>query len=403
MLSNNKLRGELRSSWGNASRMITVTSACGKWVTACLVLALAIGLAGCASAPVMRSPDSRAPEVRQPLPEPVRDVPLSPTVQRLVNEAATVAPYAQSELAKRFLAATESLPAMAPRQVFVNEMTRDYYSAVEAAALPEATRVRLNKTTLDEYRYYYTKYGSPLAYMRALDIAASVGLTDLTGRKVLDFGYGSIGHLRLLASLGVHVVGVDPDSYLNALYSDERDQGSIAPAYSRSRGAYLYRGNPGSITLAHGSYPKDGRVAALVGLGYDLIMSKNTLKRGYVKPERKADKRNLIDLGVSDEAFLQTIYNALNPGGKLLIYNLYPTPAGPKEPYKPHADGRSPFSREQYVKAGFNVIAFETEDHAAIRQIGRALKWDKNEKGETTDNLDANLFAMYTVIERPKR
>jgi SAM-dependent methyltransferase len=365
-------------------------------------LAIAL-LAGCAAVPPSRTSDPRTPDTRPPPPEVVREVPLSPTVQRLVNEAVAVTPYAQSDLARRFLASAEGLPAITSRQVFVNEMTREYYSPAEAAALPELTRAKLNKTVLDEYRYYYTKYGSPIAYMRALDIAASFGISDLGGRKVLDFGYGSIGHLRMLASLGVHTVGVDPDSYLNALYSDGRDQGSIPPAYSRSRGAYLFRGNPGSITLAHGFYPKDGRVASLVGQGYDLILSKNTLKRGYIKPERKADKRSLIDLGVSDEAFLQSIFNALNPGGKLVIYNLYPTPSGPKEAYKPHADGRSPFSREQYAKAGFTVQAFETEDHAAIRQIGRALKWDKNEKGETIDDLDANLFAMYTVIERPRR
>jgi SAM-dependent methyltransferase len=360
-------------------------------------------LAGCASAPAPRGTDPRGPDTRPPPPEVIRDVPLSPTVQRLVNEATAVAPYANSELAKRFLAAAEALPPVSPRTVFVNEMTREYYSPAEAAALPELTRARLNKTTLDEYRYYYTKYGSPLAYMRALDVAASVGINDLAGRKVLDYGYGSIGHLRMLASLGANVVGVDPDSYLDALYSEGRDQGSIPPAYSRSRAAYLYRGNPGSITLAHGYYPKDGRIASMVGQGYDLILSKNTLKRGYIKPDRKVEKRFLVDLGVSDEAFLQTIFSALNPGGKLVIYNLYPKPSGPKEAYKPHADGRSPFSREQYTKAGFNVLAFETEDHTAIRQIGRALKWDKNEKGETIDDLETNLFAMFTVIERPKR
>jgi hypothetical protein len=318
----------------------------------------------------------------------------------LIDEANALMPLAQSDLAKRFLTATESLPGVAPRTVYVNEMTREYYSPTEFAALPEATRVRLNKTELDDYRYYYTKYGSPLAFFRALDIATSVGMSDVAGKRILDFGYGSIGHMRLLASLGANMTGVDPDSYLDALYSDAGDQGSVPPAAGRGRGIF---GGKGSITLAHGYYPKEATMVTRVGQGYDIIFSKNTLKRGYLKPERKADKRQLIDLGVSDEVFLKTLVNALNPGGKIVIYNLYPTPSGPKEVYKPYADGRSPFTREQYEKAGLKVLAFEADDNAAIRRIGRALKWDKNEKGESIDNLETNLFAMYTVLERVGR
>ena len=362
---------------------------------ACVVLAL---LAGCASAPSLRTSDGRTPPGATP------DIPrtsaISPTVRRLIGEANALLPLAQSDVAKRFLSATDSLPSITPRTVYVNEMTREYFSPREVAALPEATRVRLNKTELDEFRYYYTKYGSPLAFFRALDIASSTGMSDVAGKRILDFGYGSIGHLRLLASLGADVTGVDPDSYLDALYSDGNDQGAVQAAASRGRGLFAGRG---SITLAHGYYPKDPRMVARVGQGYDIIFSKNTLKRGYLKPERKADKRQLVDLGVSDEVFLKTLAGALNPGGKIVIYNVYPTPSGPKEVYKPYADGRSPFTREQYEKAGLKILAFEADDNAAIRKIGRALKWDRNEKGESIDNLETNLFAMYTVLERVGR
>ncbi len=361
----------------------------------CLVVAL---LAGCAGAPALRSSDGRLPSSATP--DAPRATTTSPTVRRLINEASALMPLAQSDLAKRFLTATESLPAVAPRTVYVNEMTREYYSPREFADLPEATRIKLNKTELDDYRYYYTKYGSPLAFFRALDIATSLGMADVSGKRILDFGYGSIGHLRLLASLGANMTGVDPDSYLDALYSDAGDQGSVPPAAGHGRGIF---GGRGSITLAHGYYPKEAAMVTRVGQGYDIIFSKNTLKRGYLKPERKADKRQLIDLGVSDEVFLKTLVNALNPGGKIVIYNLYPTPSGPKEVYKPYADGRSPFTREQYEKAGLKVLAFEAEDNIAIRKIARALKWDKNEKGETIDNPDTNLFAMYTVLERAGR
>jgi hypothetical protein len=369
-------------------------ASCQPWL-ACVALAL---IAGCASTPALRSSDGRTqPRVT---PDMARTTPISPTVRRLMDEANVLMPLAQSDVAKRFLSATDALPSMSPRTVYINEMTREYFSPKEAAALPEATRVRLNKTELDEFRYYYTKYGSPLAFFRALDIASSTGVSDVSGKRILDFGYGSIGHLRLLASLGADVTGVDPDSYLDALYSDDHDQGPVQAAASRGRSLFAGRG---SITLAHGYFPKDAKMVARVGQGYDIIFSKNTLKRGYIKPERKADKRQLVDLGVSDEVFLKTLAGALNPGGKIVIYNLYPTPSGPKEVYKPYADGRSPFTREQYEKAGLKVLAFEAEDNAAIRRIGHALKWDKNDKGESIDNLESNLFAMYTVLERVGR
>ena len=49
--------------------------------------------------------------------------------------------------------------------------------------------------------YYTTKYGSPLAYSRPIDLLGQAGLQDVSGRKILDFGYGTVGHLRLLAGM----------------------------------------------------------------------------------------------------------------------------------------------------------------------------------------------------------
>ena len=325
------------------------------------------------------------------------DASLSPAVQKLVSEANALAPLAGSDLSRRFLAATNSLPPVAPRTVFQDPQTREYFSPAEAAALPDIRRSKLLKTELDEFRYYYSKYGSPLAYMRVLDLAAENDINDVAKRRVMDFGYGSIGQLRLLASLGAHVTGIDPDSYLDALYSESRDQGSVALA-----GRLLWLGG-GDITLVHGSYPKDPAMAARVGQGYDLIISKNTLKRGYLKPERKVEKRLQVELGVSDAVFLRALSDALNPGGKFIIYNLYPKPAAAHEAYKPWADGRSPFSRQQFEKAGLRVLVLDKPDHERARQIGRALKWDLNDKGEVIDDLDSNLFASYTILEKPLR
>ena len=358
-----------------------------------LAITLALFLASCGTTQSTRVPSGTTGTSRSN----AADSTYSPTVARLVNEAKALALLTNSALGKQFLDATSSLPPIHPRTVWQNPQTREYFSPAAAAALPEAARIKLVQTELDEYRYYYTKYGSPLAYVRALDIASEHGFDNIAGKRILDFGYGSIGHLRLLASLGAQVTGVDPDSYLDALYSEQQDQGAVRAAsgkFSFSRA--------GTVTLVHGHYPQDGEATGRVGNDYDLILSKNTLKRGYLKPERKIDKHLLVELGVSDEVFLKTLYNALNPGGKLLIYNLYPKAAAAHEKYKPFADGRSPFSREQYEKSGFRVIALNHEDHAAIRKIGLALKWDQNEKNEVVDNLETNLFAMFTLLEKPK-
>ena len=94
-------------------------------------------------------------------------VALSPALQKLANEAKALAPLTTSDLGRRFLAATASLPSVRPRPVFQHPQTREYFSPAELTALPEATRSKLVQTELDEYRYYYTKYGSPLAYVRA--------------------------------------------------------------------------------------------------------------------------------------------------------------------------------------------------------------------------------------------
>jgi SAM-dependent methyltransferase len=351
----------------------------------------AVLLSGCGTpAGNRRSPPATAGGIDMPRVEAAQ----SATVRKLVGEANALAPLAQSSLSRQFLSATGSLPAVAARSVFQDPQTREYFSPAEAAALPEARRGKLLKSELDEFRYYYSKYGSPLAYMRILDLAAQQGINDLGHKRVLDFGYGSIGHLRLLASLGASVTGIDTDSYLDALYRESGDQGAVPLA-----GRFLSLGG-GDVTLVHGSYPKDPATAARVGQGYDLIISKNTLKHGYLKPERKVDKRLLVDLGVSDEVFLKALAAALKPGGKLIIYNLYPKAAAANEPYKPFADGRSPFSRKQFEQAGLRVVAFDQPDHEPARQIGRALKWDQNERGETVDDLDSNLFASYTLLEK---
>ncbi|MFO0325458.1 MAG: hypothetical protein ACK50D_10710, partial [Burkholderiales bacterium] len=197
-----------------------ITSRAIKLRTACLLPVLAL-LMSCATSPTgTRSPSEATRTTTSQ--EPSRGSAASSktdTQQRLINEANALSPLASTELGKRFLHATEALPAVGSRVAFRDDNTREFFSKAEADALAPERRGKLAQVTLDEYRFYYTKYGSPLAYLRALEIAAANGLDSVAGERILDFGYGSIGHLRLLASIGAHVVGVDPDSYLDALYS----------------------------------------------------------------------------------------------------------------------------------------------------------------------------------------
>lgn len=348
-------------------------------------------LAACAMQPPAPVAPPSSPD--SPRPEPAVQAP-SVTVKRLQAEARALQSLVSSRLANEFLLETRNLPNREPRTIYQDPRTSQYLSGAEYEKLPAEQRQLMRPVVMDEERYYFTKYGSPLAYVRALELAAENGIESLTGKRVLDFGYGAIAHLRLLAQKGAHAVGVDVDTYLRALYSQPDDEGPI-----RRRG--VREADWGSVTLVHGRYPAEPAVAKEVGGGYSLILSKNTLKRGYIKPSRPAEERHLIRLGVSDEVFLKSVHDDLLPGGMLLIYNLMPAQAPANKPYLPWADGRSPYTRKQFEAAGFKVIAFDVNDDAFAREMGRKLGWDKNAKGEVREDYEKNLFAMYTLVVKP--
>lgn len=314
-------------------------------------------------------------------------------------DAAALAPTVATEEVKLFLAATADLPTIAPRAVFANEARTKYYTEAEAAALPEPERNALKRRDIDEQFYYYTRYGTPLAYERPLDIIfsaseASPAPRGLAGKRILDFGFGGVGHLRLLASLGADVVGVEVDPLLRAVYSAPHDTGQIPLAAA----AKNETSSPGSITLLFGQYPADKDLAERVGAGYDLVISKNVLKRGYIHPERQVDKRMLVDLGVDDAAFVNNLARILKPGGVAMIYNLSPAPAPADKPYKPWADGRCPFDRALFESAGLRVIAYDADDSEAARAMARTLGWDK---GQSPMDVNNDLFAHYTLVQKP--
>ncbi|HEX5010147.1 MAG TPA: hypothetical protein VFY71_07085 [Planctomycetota bacterium] len=311
-------------------------------------------------------------------------------LEQIRAEAAALGPM-KTSFAQRFLDATARLPILAPRlPTFSNDNDSRWYTYAEAAAL--GATFELKKHELDVSFYWNTHYGTPVAYARALDLAASRDLA--ANPAVLDFGCGGLGAPRLLASCGCRVVGVDVDPRLRVLYSEEEDTGLIMNATPGGR--------TGELSLVIGQWPADAhaadKVKAAVPGGVDLFLSRNTLKNGYIHPAEPVDPRRLVHLGVSDEEFVGAVFAALKPGGLFMIYNICPAPAAAGQPYIPWADGHCPFPREALEAAGFQVLDFDVVDDEPARAMGHALGWDE---GEGAMKLKDDLFAWFTVARRP--
>lgn len=310
------------------------------------------------------------------------DAPPPSRVQQLQAEARALRPLVKTALARDFLAAVPRLPHIEPRTIFRDSARTHVWTAREAAALPDSTRARLVPRVLDEKFYYDTRYGSPLAYVRALEILGQHGVKSVSGKRVADFGCGMLGQLRLLAENGASTIGIDVDPLLPALYSEPGDQGAVGA---------------GSVKLATGQWPASDATLADVGRDIDVFISKNTLKNGYIHPAEKVDPRMLVNLGVSDSAFVAALARSVRSGGSVLIYNLCPAPAAPGKPYIPWADGRCPFPRTVWEAAGFKVVAFDQDDGPAARAMAHALGWDAGEGGM---KLESDLFATWSLFER---
>jgi len=308
-------------------------------------------------------------------------------VEVLRGEAERVLALVECRGTRAFLGAVRALPEPEPRVLFADAQKGTYLTPEQHARLAPDEQERFQPTTFEARFHYSTRYGSPLAYARMLDVVGrQLGTADddvLSGKRVLDFGYGGIGHLHLLARLGCDAVGVDVDRQLGAYYRPE-DQGRIAG---------LDGGADGSLRLVTGRWPVDETVRAAVGEGYDLVLSKNVLKQGYVRPAQEVDPRLLVDLGVPPAEFLAAVARILKPGGVLAIYNLCPAPRADR--YLPWAYGRSPFTRDELAAAGFELLAFDVEDRSQAIELGYALRWD-----EQGTRVEDDLFAWYTVARR---
>ena len=234
--------------------------------------------------------------------------------------------------------------------------------------------------------YVYARITDPLGYARPFDVLGAAGF-DPKGKKVLDFGYGNIGQLLMLAPLGVEVHGVEIDSLIPLA-----TKGLLPKKGEAGRPGFMNK-----VVLHQGFFASDPKLVKELGQGFDLFISKNTLKRGYVHPAEPKDAKGQIDLGLDDQKLLELVFGMLKPGGFFYIYNLAPAQA---DPYLPMADGRCPWSREQLGAAGFEVLAYDADDAMKARQMGSLLEWDKNDSG-LTDDLSKSLFATYTLLRRP--
>ncbi len=283
-----------------------------------------------------------------------------PELRRLAKQ---LEPQLTSPWVKGWLANVSTLTPVKPSTWFC---TKDRQSCVPKK--PEDPGYAERRVD-DEY--VYARITDPLGYARAFEVLAAAGF-DPTGKKIVDFGYGNVGQLLMLARLGVDVHGVEIDSLLPL--ATKQLVGKV--------------GTKGRLTLHHGFFASDAKLVKALGTGFDLWISKNTLKRGYVHPTSPQDAKGQIDLGLDDAKVVALIFSELKPGGFFFIYNLAPAQA---EPYKPMADGHCPFTKEALVDAGFEVLAYDADDTAKAREMARALEWG-----------DDPIFATYTLVRRPK-
>jgi hypothetical protein len=359
------------------------------WVAGAAALALTSGVPARGDDPPATPPSAPAAAPEKASEKPADKPAERPIVEKLRADAGAVRPLVTTDAARGFLDQAMKLPDPPKLAVWRSTDRKRAYTEAEYAKLPEAERVGLERREPPASFYYLTGFGSPIMYGRALDLyAKAAGIESFKGKTIADFGYGTIGHLWMLASAGANCVGTDVEAVFRAIYAERPSPGPGA----------------GEMELLHGRWPGDEALAARVAAfttahgGLDVFLSKNTLKRGYIHPERETNKAFLVDLGVSDERFVTGVFEALKPGGWLVIYNLSPAQNPPDKPYLPHADGRCPFDRALLEKAGFEVVEFDHDDREAALDWWMALGFNGP---KTREEQRADLFAWYTLCRKP--
>ena len=204
------------------------------------------------------------------------------TLAELRRIAKPLEAHVKTPWVKSWVRAVSTLRSVARAQTFYCSKDRCEQSAFDGGVRREVT---------DEL--YYARIADPLGYARPFDVLAEYGVSIGKGSKVADLGYGSIGQLQMLQTLGVDVTGIEVNPLLPMIYAD-------------AQGPHLH--------ILHGYFPQDAALLKKLGGGFDVFMSKNTLKRGYVHPDPETGATPQIELGMSDEPTAPGIAGGGIPG-----------------------------------------------------------------------------------------
>ena len=303
-------------------------------------------------------------------------------LQTLQDDAEKLRDVYHSPQAQSMLDQTEHLPICDPTTVHAAWRPNRGYTDAQFKSLDESEQQGLRKLDLTPEDHYATFYGSPLVYARILDIL-NTHTPDfkIQDAKIMDLGYGQLGQLRLWAQMGANVTGVEIDPILTAIYTDSKAVGDLDNDSDTQ----------GSVTLVEGSWPNNPETRKEVGAGYDLLISRNLLKRGYVKPEKlNPNFPPPVGWEMTDAEMLKHIHDLLAPGGIVVIESLGPKP----DPQKPWSDISNPWPKQAWIDAGFKVLAHDQDESKYARAMGAALGWDEKM------NLETDLFGVYSVYQK---
>lgn len=310
--------------------------------------------------------------------------------EALAAEADRVAEVVSQPAVIEWLAKAKELPEVEGQTLFVGPRVeggfdREVYTPAQARKLSEEDLEEFRVVTYGPERYYATNYGSPIAYATALACAADAGIESFKYKRILDIGYGQLGQLEMLARCGAEVDGVEVDPVVHVLYDLTRLTDLIAAE----------DGTKGSVSLHLGEWFANATFRGRVGGDYDLILARNVLKHGYVQPEESMNGFDPIDVGGDPETGARTLFDALRPGGVVVVYNLGGGPWRREDgSYNAPADVRDPFGREAWEAAGFEVLHFQTNGSNLMRQVASLIN-----QRELSDFDSYNV--LYTVVQKP--